>query len=189
MPIVEIVTSCLLTYSSTEYLYGTKRRALHAAWVVIGLQLLEAFISLKFSWRLSLPANLWPLKVVLVAGTFIATLWLDCARVRRPEPRAFAAELGRAMLVLLPVFPWVTVLLSFGFLVLGSALEFAGLPTRVLNGPIYYGTLYGPFSIVYHQVKKRQAYSPLLPSISSAGNGETSAPPEFRIIREMLPGL
>ena len=35
-----------------------------------------------------------------------------------------------------------------------NAWEALGLPTEVLNWPIYYGTLYGPFSCVYFRVKK-----------------------------------
>lgn len=159
MPVVEIATSCLLTYASSEYLYGSKRRCLRAAWVVIGLQLLEALLRLQFSVSLPhLPPRLWPLKVILVASTFVGTLWIDCSRVRRPEPRAFAAELWRACLYLAPVFPWVAILISCGFMVLIGLFDFVGLPTRVLNIPIYYGTLYGPFAIVYHQViGKREA--------------------------------
>lgn len=167
MPVPEIATSLLITYASSEYYYGSKWRAIYAAWAAIAVQVFEA--ALRFAgyglfdgWR-AVAVSIWPVKVALVALSFIGGLWLDCSRVRRPDTQLFFKEIGRACLVLLPVFPWVAIFISFGFFILISMFDSLSLSTKVLNGPIYYGTLYGPFSIVYIRVKKAAAEAQMLP--------------------------
>ena len=44
---------------------------------------------------------------------------------------------------------------AVAFLFVVSAFERLGWATDVLNLPIYYGTLYGPFSWIYWTVKRR----------------------------------
>jgi len=168
MPFVEVVTSIAITYASSEYLYGSKRRALHGVWVVSAIQLCELILKLLFQLHMpTLPQSLWPIKVMLVATSFTLTLWFDVTRKNRVGFRSFLLNVGQSCLVLLPVCPWLSVLISCGFFVLISIFDVFGLNTNILNWPIYYGTLYGPFAFVYLDVKKKAASAPLLPHSTS----------------------
>ena len=132
MTLVELATTVLLTYASSEYFYGSQWRAIYGVWGVIIVQLLEAVARLHLGLHLpGIPLSLWPIKVVLVAATFVGVLWLDCSRTRRPKLDEFVSELGRAFLYLLPVFPWVAIAISVGFLMLISFFEFVGFSTKV----------------------------------------------------------
>jgi hypothetical protein len=184
MPIPEILTSLLVTYASSEYYYGSKWRAIYAAWAAIGMQAFQAMLRLAgygLFDKWGAVVTFWPIKAVLVSFCFTGGLWLDCSRVRRPNTRHFFEEIGNACLHLLPVFPWVAIFISFGFFILISLLDSLSLPTKFLNGPIYYGTLYGPFSIVYIRVKKAAAEAPLLPHASAPGSRRNSETTRERI--------
>ena len=69
-------------------------------------------------------------------------------------PKQFLQGVGKEFLKILPLYPFLAVLISFGFMIVISFCEHLHLPLNWLNWPIYYGTLYGPFSLVYFQVKK-----------------------------------
>ena len=86
--VLEIGTTLLTTYSTSEYLYGAKLRARIAMAIVVGLQ----FVRFVSSWWGSLPAatasvSLFgltafagPLKVAIVAASFLGALYIDCKR-------------------------------------------------------------------------------------------------------------
>jgi hypothetical protein len=59
--------------------------------------------------------------------------------------------------MLIPVYPFIAVIISFIFLFVITAFEQLHLQTAVLNGPIYYFTLYGPLMLTYWDVKRKFA--------------------------------
>jgi len=110
-------------------------------------------------------------KVAFVAFAYLFALYLDCrwncsgggatgATSTRSGSSSFRHGrfwkfVGTSFLYVLPVYPFLAVLISFGFLVVIRVFELLHLPLDVLNWPIYYGTLYGPFSFVYWKVKRQ----------------------------------
>ncbi len=114
-------------------------------------------------------------KVVLAALLYIIVLYMDCLRHLSATATATATAkavttkknacqilpirrflrcVGVKFLIILPVYPFLAVLISFFFMVVISLLEHLHLPLQWLNWPIYYMVLYGPFSLVYLQVKE-----------------------------------
>jgi hypothetical protein len=163
MPLVEIVTSVLLTYASSEYMYGSKYRCLYAVWVVIILQLFEAILALGLEITMPKVAFSLPIKILLVSGSFCGTLWFDCSRSHNIAMKEFFVEVWKGCLFLFPVFPFVAIFISFIFMLISNVFIWFAIPTQILNWPIYYGTLYGPFAIVYHRVKKKMGSKTILP--------------------------
>jgi Ca2+/Na+ antiporter len=66
----------------------------------------------------------------------------------------FIPRVLRLFIRILPIYPIMAILISVGFLVIISAFELFHVATNILNRPIYYGTLYGPFSYIYYHVKR-----------------------------------
>jgi len=97
-------------------------------------------------------------RVVVCCVVFSAACYYDAARFREEEIN-FARFLGIGWKVLLfqflPVFPFVAVFISTVFFFFVSILEFFSLPTNFLNMPVFYCTLYGPFSFLYWLIKKK----------------------------------
>lgn len=100
-------------------------------------------------------------RVVFIAFAYIVALFLDCRRSVGSNVedfsflRGYLPNLLKAFLYILPVYPYLAVLLSFLFMILIRAFELVGLPPeKYLNGLVYYGVLYGPFSLVYLRVKR-----------------------------------
>ena len=65
----------------------------------------------------------------------------------------FLPRIFRYFLRILPIYPIMAVVISFIFLFVISIFEILHISTDILNAPIYYGTLYGPFSYIYYHVK------------------------------------
>jgi len=168
MPFSEILSSVALTYASSEFLYGSKARGAAGLGGVCLIQLAGWATTLHFSITTALPRNIpLVLKVPIVALLFTAALWVDCGRYTKLDVNTFAKELGSTILLFVPIFPWVAIIISFFFFLAVSVLDFVGLPVDFLNWPIYYGTLYGPFSLVYMRVKRRISQRPVLPRARS----------------------
>ena len=164
MAVSEILTSLLCTYASSEWLHGSKRRAIIAALAAITAQAaaLAARSALPMLQTLQVMPDL--IKVAVVAVCFLGCLYLDTVvRSRRLSRNDFIGEVGAAMLRLLPVFPLFSLVIAFALLEVGEACERMGLPTAWLNGPIYYGMFYGPFAYVYISVKAVAKASAILP--------------------------
>jgi hypothetical protein len=88
---------------------------------------------------------------------------------------SFLRQVAIAFLRILPVYPFLAVLISFVFLFVISAFEALHLPLEILNMPIYYGTLYGPFSYIYYNVKRRVIESTQsLPTTSNNNSNMTA---------------
>ena len=57
----------------------------------------------------------------------------------------------------LPVYMPAAVAISCGFLVVITLVENVGISPDFLNIPVYYGTLYGPLTLTYWEVKMQCA--------------------------------
>ena len=105
-------------------------------------------------------------KIMLVALLYMMVLYVDCRRFTTTASssstatttwtiRSFLSIVGIEFLKILPLYPFMAVVISCGFMLLVGFCETLHLPVKWLNWPIYYGTLYGPFTFVYLQVKRR----------------------------------
>ena len=171
----EIATSILLTYAGSEWLHGSRRRAIVSGGAAAALQLLVRVLALGLSGSaraLSAAAGLRIpplLKAPLIAAIFIGTLWLDTVGRGRLSRADFAAELQSATLRMLPLCPLLSLLVAAALLGVGEAFEHLGLPTEWLDLPIYYGVFYGPFVYTYLLVKAAAARATLLPTSIAGG--------------------
>jgi hypothetical protein len=170
----EVVNALLLTFLATEYLLigdsTTKFPSSYETWkriwisrrnraLVISAIIINVFDRISgiasaaeelFQGALHIP------KIVFAAIAYIIALYVDC---RRKFPllhfwREFLPRVLKAFCYVLPVYPFMAVVISFGFLLVINLFEFLHIPLEYLNMPIYYGTLYGPFSLVYWRVKE-----------------------------------
>jgi hypothetical protein len=166
--ISEVLNALFLTYIVTEYLLASNLDMRRADWSqrilqhqnIIAALILAAFNMLE---RITGAADvvkdvfqgfIHAPKIVFAAICYILALRADCKRVS-PQLgwRAFLYKVLIAFLYVLPVYPALAVLISFGFLIVINIFEMLHLNEDILNWPIYYGTLYGPFSFVYWKVK------------------------------------
>jgi hypothetical protein len=95
-------------------------------------------------------------KVILIMTVYFLALYLDCRRSCgwSLTSSSFLRRIGIALCQLLPVYLLLAILISFGFLFIINLFELMRWNVELLNGPIYYGTLYGPFSVIYWNVKR-----------------------------------
>jgi hypothetical protein len=95
-------------------------------------------------------------KVVLIMTVYFLALFADCRRScgRSLRFSSFTGRIAIALCQLLPAYFLLAILISFGFLFVINLFEFMRWNVELLNGPIYYGTLYGPFSVIYWNVKR-----------------------------------
>jgi len=107
-------------------------------------------------------------KVIFAAILYVLALYKDCQTAISNNSDAqmtnnrrsldfksdFLPKVTKAFCRILPVYPVAAVLISFGFLFVINLFELLHLPVNLLNWPIYYGTLYGPFSYIYFTVKR-----------------------------------
>ena len=109
-------------------------------------------------------------KILFAAIAYVIALYFDCRRSKKDLAVGdFLKSVGVQFCRVAPVYPFLAVMISFLFLFIISAFEALHLPLELLNMPIYYGTLYGPFSWIYYMVKKRIVESSLsLPSTMTA---------------------
>ena len=94
-------------------------------------------------------------RIIVAICSFLLALYWDCRQKYKqnakqqssnPAPwsnRYFFQQLLKSFCKLLPVYPFLAVIISFGFLFLITVFEKLDLPLEYLNMPIYYGTLYG----------------------------------------------
>ena len=95
-------------------------------------------------------------RIIVAILTFLVVLYWDCrhryqqnckrSQLLSPAPWSngyFVRQLVQSFCRLLPVYPFLAVVISFGFLFIITAFERLHLPLQILNMPIYYGTLYG----------------------------------------------
>lgn len=95
-------------------------------------------------------------RILVAISSFLLALYWDCRQKCKPQSssvvaaasppwsnRCFLQLLVQSFCQLLPVYPFLAVIISFGFLLIITAFERLHLPLQILNMPIYYGTLYG----------------------------------------------
>jgi hypothetical protein len=123
-------------------------------------------------WILEVAGWLWvphseAAKVLPVGVCFAAACYWDVRRRCQLSLAHFAYELGIACALVLPMFPCIAIGLAFVFLVLIGLLEAVAIDPALLNWPIYYGILHGPFAACYLLAKRRcidEFGRPLLPT-------------------------
>jgi len=94
-------------------------------------------------------------KILFAATSYLLALYLDVKRRIPISFRSFGRRVGWVFLRVLPAYPVLAVLISFVFMFVIRLWEVLALPEEWLNGPIYYGVLYGPFGWVYVEVKRQ----------------------------------
>lgn len=94
-------------------------------------------------------------KAIFAAMAYFVALYLDIKRrVPHLDYSKFRSRVCWAFAKILPAYPFLAVLISFVFMFVINIWEALNLPMELLNAPIYYGTLYGPFAWVYVHVKR-----------------------------------
>jgi hypothetical protein len=165
--ISEVVNALFLTYVASEYLVAEdlpsrragRRRMIPRSTLVMVLiaglvNILDRVTGAQdmannlFQGFLHLP------RVCFVAVMYIVALYIDVTRRAPQSPCKFLFKVGWQFLKVLPVYPFLAILISFVFLFVINLWEALDLPMEWLNAPIYYGTLYGPFGFVYVRVKR-----------------------------------
>ena len=162
MAVLEVIVSLLCTYASSEYLHGSKRRALWAGLAAVCFALMPVIATAAS--ELLAPVLHLRFKVPLVAVCYIGTLYVDVVVYQKKLGGIeFVREVLDAAVALLPLFPFFSIGIAFIFLEVGELFEHYHIPTESLNQPIYYGVLYGPFAYVYVRVKRVAKVSTILP--------------------------
>ena len=117
-------------------------------------------------------------RIIAAIITFLACLWWDCRRIVNTSRvlksvdtnngnnnktssvwsnKLFLRELVKSFCRYLPIYPFAAVVISFMCLFVITLFEDLHIDTAILNGPVYYCTLYGPLMMIYWDVKKRYA--------------------------------
>jgi hypothetical protein len=182
--ISEVSNALLLTYFATEYLLVTNnspngkdtslllsRRNIVTVLVVALVNILDRLSGLAPFANELLQGFLHLPRILFAAAAYVIALYLDCRRVAVSLSFLyFLRAVGTAFLYILPVYPFMAVLISFVFLFVIRLFELLHLPLEWLNAPIYYGCIYGPFSMVYFRVKQRIVHDRTsLPSLLQGG--------------------
>jgi len=192
--ISEVLNALLLTYLATEYSVASSKSTM--AWRQSGGDGRTAFLHILQQPRFLVPCFVVVLvnlierasflgnvitetlhrflhipKILFAAISYIVVLYYDCKRRHSSlEAFAFLKQVGLAFLYVLPVYPFLAVLISLGFLFVINIFEFFHWDEQLLNAPIYYGVLYGPFSFVYWRVKEKIVQErSTLPSVAGSG--------------------
>jgi hypothetical protein len=171
--ISEIANALFLTYACSEYLVGAedlpsrRRQQQHHPTAILSrstiiLAVITLFVNVldRITGAYEIANQLFEgflhaPKIIFAAGAFVLALYIDVSiRVSRITWKVFLPKVGWEFLKVLPWYPFLAVLVSFVFLFVINIWEFLHLNTQLLNAPIYFGTLYGPFAWVYVHVKK-----------------------------------
>ena len=170
--ISEVVNALCITYVATEYILASTStidsrlwwkkcsRAQHMVGIVASVVLINVLDRVSGAATLAneIVHGLFHVpKVLLCALLYVIVLYIDCRRYAAPvlTLKTFSRHVGAAFCRVAPAYPILAVMISFVFMFVISAFEALKLPLEWLNMPIYYGTLYGPFSVMYYVVKKR----------------------------------
>lgn len=106
-------------------------------------------------------------RILLAICSFLIALYWDCRHKYLQNSKSnqsnstapwsnryFIKQLIQSFIRLLPVYPFLAVVISFGFLFVITLFEKLHIKSDILNAPIYYGTIYGPLMMMYWDVKK-----------------------------------
>lgn len=197
--ISEVLNALLLTYLATEYSvashtvtigrqettatatspgglrYWRQPRYILPCLVVVIVNLVERLSFLGNAISGAMHEFMHIPKILFAAACYVVVLYYDCRRVSNQKTLRlvpFLQQVGWAFVYVVPVYPALAVLISFGFMIVINVFEFLHIDQQILNWPIYYGVLYGPFSFVYWRVKETIVHqSSQLPT--SMGGGRT----------------
>jgi len=145
-----------------------QRRVLAVSAVVASINLLDRITGVGSVAHGLVEKFLHLPKVVFAALFYVAALYYDCRAAVQRSPSSggllqssplefrqdFLPRVTKAFCRILPIYPIGAVLISFGFLFVINLFELLHIPTDILNWPIYYSVLYGPFSYIYFTVKR-----------------------------------
>lgn len=180
--ISEVLNALFLTYVATEYhlksietrstSHGYQARVVNgrtfgAAAGTVVVTILDRTSGASAAANKLFQGFLYAPKIFFIIIAYIVALYIDCKRIQRDLiTRQFLWALIRAFVQILPFYPLLAVIFSFGCLIVINIFEFLRLPQEMLNWPVYYVTLYGPFSMVYFMVKESYLREKMtLPSI------------------------
>ena len=170
--ISEVANALCITYVATEYILASdgtssSRSRNHNPWwhsrsnlvvavVVVIVNVLDRITGAAVLANELFQGILHAPRVVFAALAYVVALYVDCHRsLPTLNASTFLRHVGAAFCRVAPAYPILAVMISFIFMFVISAFEALHLPLELLNGPIYYCTLYGPFSVIYLQVKRR----------------------------------
>lgn len=174
--ISEVINALFVTYLATEFSGNDsskfdvdlfplrKRRRIGIVLVVVlTVNAIDLLTGIGAWIRAVLEALYHVPKIILVILAYIMSLYVDCRYTLRQHKQQrqalpfwsdYLPRVVRLFLRICPIYPILAVGISFVFLFLISLFELLRIPTSILNAPIYYGTLYGPFSYIYFHVKR-----------------------------------
>lgn len=105
------------------------------------------------------------LKEVCAMFAFALLTYVD---IKRMNPYFTASslveEISRAFPLMMSMYPLLILVVGLLFLAIASLMETLNLETAVLNLPVYYGIIYGPFFHLYYHVKKEGKKAHILPT-------------------------
>lgn len=141
--------------------------------IFIAINSFDYIIGLTSIFHVTFDGFLHIPKILFAAIIYIIAIYYDVKRYDNHNMNIrnkFLPLLGVATLRVLPLYPFLAVFISFIFLFVITIFENLGMPIEILNWPIYYGTLYGPFSYIYFQIKEQVLKEKnTLPTINSGG--------------------
>lgn len=85
-------------------------------------------------------------------------------RVPQLQPRQLLKIMPLSLLMTAALFPVVMLVIAMAFLLLCAGLDTVGVDPHILNWPIYWGVLYGPFATFYWDLKFRFLKSQDIPA-------------------------
>jgi hypothetical protein len=147
--ISEVVNALFITYVGSEYLLAessgfARRKKKGLAYLLVAVASLNVFdrvtgaagfLNKLLNGFLHLP------KVGFAALVYVVALYFDCKKVAPAlTAKVFLPLVGKAFLRVLPAYPFLAVVISFGFMIVINIFEALNLPLEYLNWPIYYGT-------------------------------------------------
>jgi hypothetical protein len=150
--ISEVANALFITYVGTEYLLSessgvVRRKKRGLATLLAAVAFLNVFdhvtgaaglLNKLLNGFVHLP------KVGFAALVYVFALYFDCRKVAPAlSAKTFLPLVGKAFLRVLPAYPFLAVVVSFGFMIVINIFEALNLPLEYLNWPIYYGTLHG----------------------------------------------
>ena len=148
--ISEVVNALFITYVGTEYLLsennefpkGKKSGFVILFVAVVVLNLFDRVTGAAIFVNNLLNGFLHVPKVAFAALIYVAALYFDCKKVSpRLNTKTFLPLVGKAFLRVLPAYPFLAVIISFGFMIVINIFEALHVPLEYLNWPIYYGEL------------------------------------------------
>lgn len=145
----------LLVLTSAKYSVKLRRWSMivGAAIIVIFLMLATGMLMMRFQNAL---LSVTRRKVFISAISYPAMCFADFRRSSpHLRPLEFLAMIPRALLMTALLFPVLSVLVSLVLLILCGIVELMGYDPHILNMPIYYGVLYGPFITFYWSLKRK----------------------------------